>query len=154
MPKVQAADETNGHGRSRRGRRTTSTLAEINVVPLVDIMLVLLIIFMITAPMMQRGLEVNLPTAVRAQTIASERLFVTVPLSYRNDRRVRLGEEPIGIDVLNERVRQALLTRQDKQVYLRGDEAITLKELMQVFDSLKAGGVERVGIVAKLPGEK
>ena len=153
MPKV-SIDEGGGNGRSRRGRRTASTLAEINVVPLVDIMLVLLIIFMITAPMMQRGLEVNLPTAVRAQTIAAERLFVTVPLSYRRDRLVRLGDESIRIDVLNERIRQALLTRQDKQVYLRGDGAVTLQELMEVFDGLKAGGVERVGIVAKLPGEK
>ena len=68
-----------------RRPRVASTLNEINVVPLVDVMLVLLIIFMVTAPMMQRGLDVNLPQARRAQEINDQRLFVSVPLSYRKD---------------------------------------------------------------------
>ena len=61
----------------------STALAEINVVPLVDVMLVLLIIFMVAAPMMQRGFDVNLPVARRAAPMASERLFVNVPLAYR-----------------------------------------------------------------------
>ena len=64
MPKVQSFDHEKG-GHSRRGRRTSTALAEINVVPLVDVMLVLLIIFMVTAPMMQRGVEIKLPVARR-----------------------------------------------------------------------------------------
>ncbi len=64
MPKVQSFDHEKG-GHSRRGRRTSTSLAEINVVPLVDVMLVLLIIFMVTAPMMQRGLEIQLPVATK-----------------------------------------------------------------------------------------
>jgi biopolymer transport protein ExbD len=153
MPKVQTADE-GGVGRSRRGRRVTTTLAEINVVPLVDVMLVLLIIFMITAPMMQRGFEVNLPAARRTQTMTGEQLFVTIPLSYRTDRTVRLGDERVRADLLNERVRQALSTRTDKGIYLRGDGGVTLQELIVVFDRLTDGGVDKVGIVAKLPGER
>jgi biopolymer transport protein ExbD len=147
MPKVQA--DTAGGGRSRRGRRVSSTLAEINVVPLVDVMLVLLIIFMVTAPMMQRGIDVKLPTSRRASPISSsEPLFVTVPLTYRKDQRVMLGDESISVDVLNERIRQALLTRSEKQVFLRSDGGIQVQELMNVVDQLKDGGAENVGIVA------
>src|SRR5688572_32833167 len=133
MPKV-VASAPNAGGRHQRGRRVAPTLSEINVVPLVDVMLVLLIIFMISAPMLQRGIEVNLPVASRSQEIASERLFVDVPIEFREDRRVYLGKEPIRIDVLAERVRQQLLTRQDKQVYLRGDGEVNLQELMDILD--------------------
>jgi biopolymer transport protein TolR len=150
MPNVlQAA--TPGGGRRGRRRALASSLAEINVVPLVDVMLVLLIIFMVTAPMMQRGLDVNLPVSRRAPPISDERVFVTVPLSYRTDRRVRLDEDAVGIDVLHERVRQILMTRTEKEVFLRGDGGILLQELMDVMDRLKEGGVERVGIVSRLP---
>jgi biopolymer transport protein ExbD len=153
MPKVIPSSSGHG-GRAGRGRRVASSLAEINIIPLVDVMLVLLIIFMISAPMLQRGIEVNLPVASRSQEIASERLFVDVPIEFREDRRVYLSKEPIRIDVLAERVRQLLLTRQDKQVYLRGDGAVNLQELMDILDRLKEGGVQNVGIVSKLPGEQ
>ncbi len=92
MPKVQSFDHEKG-GHSRRGRRTSSSLAEINVVPLVDVMLVLLIIFMVTAPMMQRGVEIQLPVARRGTSINAEPVFVTLPLSYRKDQRVLIGPE-------------------------------------------------------------
>jgi biopolymer transport protein TolR len=154
MPKVQTTDGGNGGSRPGRGRRVTTSLAEINVVPLVDVMLVLLIIFMVTAPMMQRGLDVNLPVARRTQQIASERLFVTVPLSYRRDHVVELNDEAVRGDVLQERIRQVMVGRTDKDVFLRGDGGITFQELLEVMDKLKEGGVEKVGIVAKQPGEK
>jgi biopolymer transport protein TolR len=150
MPKIQADHEEIGTGRQRR-RRVSTSLSEINVVPLVDVMLVLLIIFMVTAPMMQRGIDVNLPVSRRAQPITDERLFVTVPLSFRKDQRVLLGDEAISVDVLHERVRQALLTRTDKDVFLRGDGAIQVQELVSVMDRLKDGGVEHVAIVSDLP---
>jgi biopolymer transport protein ExbD len=153
VPKVLPSGPVPG-GRAGRGRRVSSTLAEINIIPLVDVMLVLLIIFMISAPMLQRGIEVNLPVASRSQEIASERLFVDVPVAFREDRRVYLGEEPVRIDVLAERVRQLMLTRADKQVYLRGDGEVNLQELMDILDRLKEGGVQNVGIVSKLPGER
>ena len=78
MPKLQALESGNGHRRGR-GRRVSTVLAEINVVPLVDVMLVLLIIFMVAAPMMQRGFDVNLPVARRAEPKEGERIFVSVP---------------------------------------------------------------------------
>ncbi|OFW17481.1 MAG: hypothetical protein A3F70_07410 [Acidobacteria bacterium RIFCSPLOWO2_12_FULL_67_14] len=130
------------------------TLSEINVVPMVDVMLVLLIIFMVAAPMLQRGVEVNLPVASRSQEIASDRVFVDLPVSYRDDRRVFIDKEAIRLDVLAERVRQIMLNRSDKFVYLRGDGEVNLQELMEVFDRLKEAGVVNVGIISKLPGEQ
>ncbi len=151
--KVQAIE--NG-GRSSRGRsrRVATTLAEINVVPLVDVMLVLLIIFMVTAPMLQRGFDVNLPVARRTQSITEERTYVTVPLSFRRDHVVQVDDAPIHFEILNEKIRQLMLNKPDRQVFLRGDGAITMQELLEVMDKLKEGGVEKVGIIAKLPGER
>ena len=152
MPKVLPA--ANGAlGRLGRGRRVASTLAEINVVPLVDVMLVLLIIFMITAPMIQRGIDMRLPVARRAAQITGERVFVSVPLAYRQSHIVYLGDEPIRVEILQERIRQKMENRSDKQVYLRGDGGVQLQELMDVFERLKGAGVENVGIVTKMPGE-
>ena len=153
MPKVLAS-APNAGGRHRRGRRVAPTLSEINVVPMVDVMLVLLIIFMVAAPMLQRGVEINLPVASRATEISSERVFIDVPASYKEDQRVFLKEEGIRIDVLSERIRQLMVTSSDKQVYLRGDGQVNLQELMDVLDRLKEGGVRNVGIVSKLPGEQ
>jgi biopolymer transport protein TolR len=149
MPKVQSFEHEAG-GHSRRSRRTSSSLAEINVVPLVDVMLVLLIIFMVTAPMMQRGMDVRLPVSRRAAaSISSERPFVTMPLSYRTDKRVMLGDEPVSVDVLAERMRQAMVSRTEKSVFLRMDGGLTAQEMMDVIDRLKDGGVEDVGIVTE-----
>jgi biopolymer transport protein TolR len=149
LPSVQT-----GGGRLTRGRRVSTTLAEINVIPLVDVMLVLLIIFMVAAPMLQRGVEVNLPVASRSQEIASDRIFVNVPLSFREDRRVFIGTDPVRVDVLTERMRQMMVNRSDRQVFLRGDGGVQLQELLDIMDRLKMAGVEKVGIVSKLPGEQ
>ncbi len=152
MPKVHDLSGASPRpGRRARGGRVSTSLSEINVVPLVDVMLVLLIIFMVTAPMMQQGVDVNLPQARRAQPVTAQPIYVTVPLTFRNDQRVQLDRESMRIEVLNERVRQALLTRTDKSVFLRGDGGVTLQELMQVMDKLKEGGVEKVGIVSQPP---
>ena len=124
------------------------------MIPLVDVMLVLLIIFMVAAPMLQRGVDVNLPVATRSQEIAGDRVFLSVPLSYRKDRRVYIGEEAVRVDVLAERVRQITLNKGDKQVFLRMDGALTVQEQLDILDRLKAGGITNVGIVAKLPGEQ
>jgi biopolymer transport protein TolR len=133
----------------RRGRRVSTSLSEINVVPLVDVMLVLLIIFMVAAPMMQKGVEVNLPVSRRADKMTDVRTYITVPLSYRQDHRVQLDQEMVPIAVLGERVRQMVQDKQRRDVFLRGDGAVTLQELMEVFGLLKAAGIEKVGIVAQ-----
>jgi biopolymer transport protein ExbD len=146
MPKVMAMPDSSTRG--RRGRRVATTLAEINVVPLVDVMLVLLIIFMVAAPMLQRGVEVNLPVARQTQKMTEERLYVTVPLSYQKDQRVFLGEEAVALDFLAERIRQAMVSKDQKEVFLRPDGGVRMQEVLDVMDRLKEGGIERVGIVA------
>jgi biopolymer transport protein ExbD/biopolymer transport protein TolR len=141
-------------GRSGRGRRVATSLAEINVVPLVDVMLVLLIIFMVTAPMIQRGIDVNIPVARRATQVTGERVEVTVPASYRQARVVFLGTEQVRAQVLQERVRQKMENSVDKAVFLRGDASVQYQDLMEVFDMLKAAGVTNVGLIAKMPSER
>ena len=127
----------------------TTTLAEINVVPLVDVMLVLLIIFMVTAPMMQQGLQVNLPQARRASPVTAEPVYVTVPADFSRRRTVQVGKDDVGIEFLGERVRQALRAREDKSVFIRADGTVTVQEMTAVWDKLKEGGVEKVGMMTK-----
>jgi biopolymer transport protein TolR len=153
MPKVMAQPSA-GESRGRRGRRVASTLAEINVVPLVDVMLVLLIIFMVAAPMLQRGIEVNLPEGRRTDKLSEQRAYITVPNSFRTDRRVYIDDEAVSVDVLPERMRQLMLTKEEKEVFLRGDRSIELQDLFQVIDRLKEGGVQRVGVVAEQRGRQ
>ena len=145
MPKVNP--QANGD-RGGRGRRVATTLAEINVIPLVDVMLVLLIIFMVAAPMLQRGVEVNLPVARQTQRMSEERLYVTVPVTFAKDRRVYLDDEAISVDFLAERIRQAMVANDQRSVYLRSDGAVQMQQMLDVMGRLKEGGVERVGIVA------
>ncbi len=153
MPKVAPIETGNGSVRSR-SRRVASSLSEINVVPLVDVMLVLLIIFMVTAPMLQRGLDVNLPVARRAQELTEERLIVSVPLSFRKDNMVFFGKERVSINVLQERMRQALQGNAGRPIFLQVDAGLTVQDEISVMDLLKAAGVEKLGLLTKLPEER
>jgi biopolymer transport protein ExbD len=153
MPKVMpnGASGHGGGGGRRRRPRVTSALSEINVVPLVDVMLVLLIIFMVAAPMMQQGLNVNLPQQRRAPAMppANDPIYVTVPVTFGRNRLVQIGNESIRLDVLAERIRQRVQQREDKQVFLRSDGQVTMQHIMDVMDRLKDGGVEKVGLVSR-----
>jgi biopolymer transport protein TolR len=146
MPKLNPIPEVGGRG--RRGRRVTTSLSEINVVPLVDVMLVLLIIFMVAAPMLQRGIEVNLPVARQTQRLTEERMYITIPLAFRKDRRVYLDDEPLSVEVLAERIRQSMVSKGQRDIYLRTDGEVQAQDILEVIDRLKEGGIEKVGIVA------
>jgi biopolymer transport protein TolR len=149
MPKVQ---HTGGGGSGRRrgrGARVGTSLAEINVVPLVDVMLVLLIIFMVTAPMMTQGLPVNLPQARRAQPVAAQPIYVTIPAAFPKDRVVQINNDEVRVDILQERMKQAMLERQDKSVFVRADGTVPYQDLVFVMDKLKEGGVEKVGLATR-----
>ena len=153
MPKLGPAAGASS-GRSGRGRRVATSLAEINVVPLVDVMLVLLIIFMVTAPLIQRGIDVKLPVARRAAQVAGERVELTIPDSYRTSRFVYLGKERVRAEVLQERLRQQMEGRTDKEVFLRGDATVQYQDLMDIIDMLKGAGVQNIGMVARMPSAR
>jgi biopolymer transport protein TolR len=146
MPKVQQNSNGGGRGRRARGARVSTSLAEINVVPLVDVMLVLLIIFMVTAPMMTQGLAVNLPQARRAAPVTAQPLYVTIPASFAKDHVLQIGNDEVRVEILQERMKQAMLEREDKSVFVRSDAAVTMQDFMTVTDKLKEGGVEKVAI--------
>ena len=146
MPKL-APSAGASSGRSGRSRRVATSLAEINVVPLVDVMLVLLIIFMVAAPMMTQGMQVNLPTAKKATPLTAQPIYVTVPATFASEHKVQIGEDLISVDVLQERVRQALSERADKSLFVRADGSVAYKDIVFVFDKLKAGGIEKVGLI-------
>src|SRR5918999_1178422 len=136
MPKVHASS-TGGGARRGRSHRVSTSLSEINVVPLVDVMLVLLIIFMVTAPMMQQGLQVNLPQARRATPVTAQPVYVTVPADFNRTRMVQIDKDSVRIDFLHERIRQTMLVRDDKSVFIRADAAATVQDLATVMDKLK-----------------
>jgi biopolymer transport protein TolR len=127
----------------------STSLSEINVVPLVDVMLVLLVIFMVTAPMMTQGMQVNLPAARRADPVNAQPVYVTIPAAFSQTRRLQIGDDEVGIDAIAERVRQALATRDDKSLFLRMDATVTAQDIMTVTDRLKEAGVEKVGFVTQ-----
>jgi len=154
MPKVQQNGGGSTRGRHARGPRVSTSLAEINVVPLVDVMLVLLIIFMVAAPMMTQGMAVNLPQARKATPVTAAPIYVTVPASFAADRKVQIGNDTISVDILPERVRQALLEREDKSLFLRGDGAVAFKDIVFVFDRLKSAGIDKVGVITVPVGAK
>ncbi len=146
MPKVEQVSSGGGRGRRARGQRVATSLAEINVVPLVDVMLVLLIIFMVSTPMMQQGFSVRLPQSSRPQPISAEPVYVTVPTSYLKDKKVLLGKDSIGLRFLTERVRLEIKDRPSQDVYVGADGTLPMQVLFDVMDELKAGGVDRVMI--------
>jgi len=152
MPKVQPIPSAvSGRGKRGRSARVSSSLAEINVVPLVDVMLVLLIIFMVAAPMMTQGMAVNLPTARRATTVTAQPVYVTVPASYAKNKFVQIGNDTIKVEILPERVKQALAERTDKSVFIRADGDVAYRDLVSVWDKLKEAGVDKVGMTTRPP---
>jgi biopolymer transport protein TolR len=153
MPKLGPAVSSSS-GRSGRGRRVMTSLAEINVVPLVDVMLVLLIIFMVAAPMIQRGIDVKLPQSRRATSVTGERVEITIPDTIHQSQFVYLGKDRVEMRALQVRVQQKMETSASKEVFLRGDSAVQYQDLMNVIDALKAAGVQNIGMVARMPSER
>jgi biopolymer transport protein TolR len=125
-----------------------TSISQINVTPLVDVMLVLLVIFMVTAPILQQGVSVNLPAAKTGLLQGKEQqLVVTLTKDgtvYLNDHRLSLGE-------LQEKLRAIKKLGLDRQVYLRADQAIRYGQVMKAVTAIKDAGIERIGMVTRLP---
>jgi biopolymer transport protein ExbD len=156
MPKLEPIPNAPGRASGRRARamRVSSSLAEINVVPLVDVMLVLLVIFMVAAPMMTQGLPVQLPESRRSQPLDTQPIEITIPAEFRKDQRVYVGKDLVQLNFLHERIRQALVGQLNPDVTLAVDGRITAQEFMNVIDRLKEGGVRNVGLKSQPPAAR
>jgi biopolymer transport protein ExbD len=136
--------------RGMRSRRSSGTLSDINVTPLVDVVLVLLLIFMVTAPMMSRGIDVSLPVADQPEEQQEDRITVTI----NAEGRVYISEQPILLQLLEEELRNRMMSLQKKIAYLRADESLQYGRVIEVVDKMKKAGVEQIGFVYILPEEK
>lgn len=126
------------------GKKTRVALSEINVTPFVDVMLVLLIIFMVTAPMMQQGFEVDLPQAKSGGTQVSEDPLM---LSIQKDRRVYIGSVTIPMAQLSKKVAAIVEAKRNKQVNIQADRSVDYGVVAEVMGELKAAGIQSVGLV-------
>jgi len=123
-------------------------LAEINVIPLVDVVLVLLVIFMVTAPMLYRGMDIKLPTSA-SNTIKPE---IRAVLSIEKDQRLYLDKDQVSIAQLERKLRVLKEEHQDVSIYLRADRDVPYGVVIQVMDGVKKAGIEKLGMVTDPAG--
>ncbi len=124
-------------------------MAEINVTPLVDVMLVLLIIFMVTAPMLKAGIDVNLPVASNVTVHEEERVMITI----NNKAEIYLNDEIVNVHLLPEKALN-LSKLGNVSVFLQADSSIPYGEVIKIMDILKTGGIETVSLVMSPAGRK
>ena len=128
-----------------RDGKTQTTLAEINMIPFIDIVLVLLIIFMVTAPVIQSGIDVNVPKTALVRETSEERLIVSV----KKDQTVYLQNEPVNIHELAGKIRAKLLDPTRQSIYLRADTDIPWGTAVTVLETLKGAGLENISVVTQ-----
>jgi biopolymer transport protein TolR len=134
------------------GGQNDSFMSDINVTPFVDVMLVLLIIFMVTAPMMMQGVDVALPEATAEPLLTEEQdqLLITID----NQSRVFINDISVSVEELNTKLKKILSGRSDRQVYLKADKDITYGKVVRVMSEIKMAGVEKLGMVTLPVTEK
>jgi biopolymer transport protein ExbD/biopolymer transport protein TolR len=125
--------------------RTQSSLADINITPLVDVVLVLLIIFMVTAPVLQSGIEVDVPKTQTVKEITEERLVITID----KRQRVFLGNDPVNIHEIKAKVLERIRDPQGQAIFIRSDENVPFGAVATVMDAVKQTGISNVSIVTQ-----
>jgi biopolymer transport protein TolR len=135
---------------SRRPNGANQTLSEINVTPFVDVVLVLLIIFMVTAPMLIRSMDVSLPSATMRRDQAEERTIVTLDAQGRTF----IDDRAVNIELLEEQMKMRVEVEGLRLAYLKADERLQYRQIIRVMDLLKRAGVDNVGLVYVYPEEK
>ncbi len=126
------------------GKSTQTTLSEINMIPFIDVVLVLLIIFMIAAPILQSGIEVDVPKTKTVREIIEQRIVVTVD----KGQRVYIGNDPVNIHQLGSKLKSQLKKPQDA-VFLRCDETVPFGTFATVIDTLRQSGINNISIVTQ-----
>ena len=130
------------------GGNNNSFMSDINVTPFVDVMLVLLIIFMVTAPMMTQGVDVALPEAT-AEPLPAEKENLII--SIDNQTTVFINDVPVTVEDLNEKLKRIMNNRSDREVYLKADKDIPYGTVVRVMSEIKLAGVEKLGMVTMPP---
>ena len=123
-------------------------LSEINIIPLVDVVLVLLVIFMVTAPMLHRGIDITLPQSSSNTIKPDERLIISI----ESDEAIYIGKDRVTIISLRKRLHEAKALNPLVSVYLRADSKISYGRIVQVMDEVKRVGIERLGMVTSPKG--
>ncbi len=137
---------------ARPGGSRRSSLSQINVTPLVDVMLVLLIIFMVTAPMLDQGVEVDLPEVAEAPGLPSKQEPLVVVL--QRNGQISIGTTKIKkLSKLGPVLKQALKGKPDREVFLEADQKVSYGRVVQVMAAVKRAGVDKLGMVTRLPEE-
>ena len=125
--------------------RTQTSISDINVTPLVDVVLVLLIIFMVTAPVLQSGIEVSVPKTRTVKEITEERMVISI----NKQQRVFLGNDPVNINEIKSKLRQRIRDPQNQSVFIRADEDVPFGAFATVMDAVKSAGITNVSIVTQ-----
>jgi biopolymer transport protein TolR len=128
-----------------KNQKLSSNLSEINVTPLVDVMLVLLVIFMVTAPMMQSGIKVNLPSAETKTNPSSGGLVLTIS----KDHYIYMQDRNINLYLLESQLRSYFYGKEKKIVFLRADKDVSYGYVISVMDIIKKAGIETVGMIVE-----
>lgn len=130
--------------------RTQSSLSDINVTPFVDVVLVLLIMFMVTAPVLQSGIDVAVPKTKTVKEITEERLVISID----KQQRVFIGNDPVNINEIPQRIHEKIRDPQGQPIFLRADENVPFGAFATVMDAVKQSGITNVSIVTQPLNEK